>query len=69
MRQPDLKIKGEILQTIGHLTPIAWGMDGFENIVARGLGFNLVLLLAAALVGYAALFFILAVQRFRNVEM
>jgi hypothetical protein len=44
-------------------------MDGFENIVARGLGFNSVLLPAAALAGYAALFFILAVGRFRKAEM
>jgi hypothetical protein len=44
-------------------------MDGFENIVARGLGFNTVLLPSVALIGYTAFFFILAVQRFRNVEM
>jgi hypothetical protein len=43
-------------------------MDGFENIIARGLGFNSVLLPAAALVGYAAIFFLLAAWRFRNLE-
>jgi hypothetical protein len=44
-------------------------MDGFENIVARGLGLDSVLLPAAALVGYAVVFFVLAVGRFRSVEM
>jgi ABC-2 type transport system permease protein len=62
-----LEVTGPTFQAIGHLSPIAWGMDGFENIAARGLGFDSVLLPAAALVSYAALFFILAVLRFRNV--
>jgi ABC-2 type transport system permease protein len=61
-----LEVTGPAFQAIGHLSPVAWSMDGFENIVARGLGFNSVLLPAAALVGYAAFFFILAVQRFRT---
>jgi ABC-2 type transport system permease protein len=64
-----LEVTGPTFQTIGHLSPVAWGMDGFENIVARGLGFNAVLLPAAALIGYAMFFFIIAVQRFRSVEM
>lgn len=63
-----LEVTGPTFQVIGHLSPVAWGMDGFENIIARGLGFNSVLLPAAALIGYAALFFILAVGRFRRIE-
>ena len=62
-----LEVTGPTFQSIGHLSPVAWGMDGFENIIARGLGFNSVLLPAAALAGYAVFFFLLAVQRFRNV--
>lgn len=58
-----LEITGETFQKIGHVSPVAWGMDGFENIVARGLGFESVVVPAAALVGYAALFFILAAWR------
>ena len=61
-----LEVTGPTFQAIGHLSPVAWGMDGFENIVARGLGFESVLLPAAALIGYAVLFFILAVWRFRR---
>jgi ABC-2 type transport system permease protein len=62
-----LEVTGPTFQVIGHLSPVAWGMDGFENIVGRGLGFHSVLLPSVALVGYAALFFLLAVGRFRSV--
>jgi len=58
-----LEFTGETFQAIGHLSPIAWGMDGFENICARGLGFESVLIPSAALAGYAVLFFLLAVWR------
>jgi ABC-2 type transport system permease protein len=64
-----LEVTGPTFQAIGHVSPVAWGMDGFENIVARGLGFDSVLLPAAALIGYAVFFFILATGRFRKVEM
>lgn len=63
-----LEVTGPTFQAIGHLSPVAWGMDGFENIVARGLGFGSVLLPSLALLGYAALFFTLAVLRFRKIE-
>ena len=63
-----LEVTGPTFQAIGHLSPVAWGMDGFENIIARGLGFNSILLPAAALLGYAAIFFFLAVQRFGAME-
>ncbi|RPJ28191.1 MAG: ABC transporter permease [Chloroflexi bacterium] len=63
-----LEVTGETFQAIGHLTPVAWAMDGFENIVARGLGFDSVLLPAAALAGYAVLFFSLAVWRLNASE-
>jgi len=58
-----LEFTGKTFQTIGHFSPVAWAMDGFENIVARGLGFESVLIPCAALVGYAVLFFLLAVWR------
>jgi len=60
-----LEFTGKTFQAIGHLSPVAWAMDGFKNIIARGLGFDSVLLPAAALLGYAVLFFGLAVWRFR----
>jgi ABC-2 type transport system permease protein len=64
-----LEFTGATFRAIGHLSPVAWAMDGFENIVARGLGFESVLLPAAALTGYAVFFFVLAARRFAKVEM
>lgn len=61
-----LEFTGTTFQAIGHVSPVAWAMDGFKNIVGRGLGFNSVLLPAAALLGYALLFFGLALWRFRR---
>src|SRR6266508_2601193 len=63
-----LEVTGPTFQAIGHLSPIAWGMDGFENILARGLGFESVLLPTLALIGYAIIFFVLAVLRFRKID-
>ncbi|MCA1899721.1 MAG: ABC transporter permease [Chloroflexi bacterium] len=63
-----LEVTGETFRVIGHLSPIAWGMDGFENIVARGLGVESVLIPSAALAGYGALFFALAVWRLNAAE-
>jgi ABC-2 type transport system permease protein len=63
-----LEYTGAAFQTIGHASPVAWAMDGFQNIVARGLGFPSVLMPSAILMGYAILFFVLAVWRFQRAE-
>jgi ABC-2 type transport system permease protein len=63
-----LEFTGETFQAIGHLSPVAWGMDGFENICARGLGFESVLIPSAALAGYGVFFFLLAVWRLNASE-
>jgi ABC-2 type transport system permease protein len=60
-----LEYTGKTFQAIGHLLPTAWAMDGFENIVVRGLGLESVLLPVAIMLGYAVLLFALAVWRFR----
>jgi ABC-2 type transport system permease protein len=60
-----LDITGQVFNTIGHLTPGAWAMDGFQNIVMRGLGLASVVVPAVVLWGFAALFFGLAVWRFK----
>jgi len=61
-----LEITGKTFQAIGHLSPLAWGMDGFENILSRGLGVSAAWLPAAALLGYAILFFALANWKFKT---
>jgi ABC-2 type transport system permease protein len=63
-----LEVTGPTFQAIGHLSPVAWGMDGFENICARGLGFQSVLIPSMALAGYALFFFVLAVWRLNASE-
>ncbi len=61
-----LEVTGKTFQTIGHVSPLAWSMDGFNNILVRGQGFTSVLLPVAALLGYGILFFALAALRFRK---
>ena len=63
-----LEVTGETFQAIGHLSPVAWAMDGFKNIIVRGFGFNSVLLPAGALALYALAFFILAAWRLYAAE-
>lgn len=61
-----LEVTGETFAAIGHLSPVAWAMDGFKNVSLRGLGVQGVLLPAAALLGYALLFFAIAAWRFQS---
>lgn len=63
-----LEMTGATFQTIGHVSPIAWAMDGFKNISVRGLGMPSVLLPCLALLGYAVLFFGLAAWRLARAE-
>ena len=60
-----LEVTGPAFNTIGHLTPGAWAMDGLQNVVVRGLGVESVLLPAGVLLAYAIGFFGLAVWRFK----
>ena len=60
-----LEVTSPTFQAVGHFSPVAWAMDGFKNIVSRGLGLGSVLLPAGVLVGYALLFFSLATWRFQ----
>ncbi len=59
-----LEATGAAFQAVGHLSPVAWALDGFANIAARGLAIDSVLLPSAALAGYAVLFFALSAWRF-----
>lgn len=61
-----LEVTGPTFQTIGHLSPIAWAMDGFKNVSVRGLGMGSVLLPVAMLAGYTVLFFSIAAWRFQR---
>jgi ABC-2 type transport system permease protein len=60
-----LEVAGKTFAMIGHVMPTAWAMDGFQNILMRGLDFQSVLMPAGMLLVYAAAFFGLAIWRFR----
>lgn len=60
-----LEGSSDTFYTLGHFTPLAWAMDGFQNIILRGGGLESVLLPAGILSLYAILFFVLAVWRFK----
>lgn len=60
-----LEFAGKAFSTIGHFMPTAWAMDGFQNIIVRGMGLNAVLLPAGLIAAFGAVFFALAVWRFQ----
>ncbi|MBU0703784.1 MAG: ABC transporter permease, partial [Chloroflexi bacterium] len=60
-----LEFTGKTFQTVGHLLPTAWAMDGIQNIIMRGLGLESVLLPAGIMLAYGVAFFALAVWRFK----
>jgi ABC-2 type transport system permease protein len=64
-----LEVTGGAFAAIGRLMPSAWAMTGLQNILIRGLGLESVGWPAAMLLAYAGLFFLLAVWRFRKIEM
>jgi ABC-2 type transport system permease protein len=64
-----LEASGGAFAAIGRLMPSAWAMTGLQNILIRGLGLESVGYAAVILLAYAGLFFILAVWRFRRMEI
>jgi ABC-2 type transport system permease protein len=53
---------------IGKVMPSAWAMNGYQNILLRGLDFSSTLIPAGILLAYALGFFLLGVWRFRKIE-
>ena len=60
-----LEVTGETFSRIGHLTPTAWAIDGFQNIILRGQGLGSTLLPAVILAGSGMVFFGLSIWKFR----
>jgi ABC-2 type transport system permease protein len=60
-----LEFTSPTFQAVGHLSPLAWAMDGYRDILVRGLGLAAVLPSAGALMLYTLGFAALAVWRFR----
>ena len=53
---------------VGRLMPSAWAMNGFQNILIRGLGLESAWMAVGILCAYAVGFFLIAVWRFRRME-
>jgi len=49
--------------------PSAWAMNGYQNILIRGLGFESAWMPTLILLAYALGFFLLAVWRFRRMDV
>ena len=62
-----LEVFPPIMRTIARLTPHAWAMDALGSAVNAGSGIGAVLPQLAVLLAFAAVFFTLAVLRFRRV--
>lgn len=53
------------MQTLAQFTPHAWALAGYHDVIIRGLGIREVLGEVGVLLGFAALFFLVALWRFR----
>jgi ABC-2 type transport system permease protein len=63
-----LETAGGAFAAIGKAMPSAWAMNGYQNILIRGLGLESVWMAVGMLSAYALVFFVLAVWRFRKIE-
>lgn len=57
---PQIKIEG-----IGLITPHHWALEGIQNVIARGMGLEGVLMQSGILLGMAVLFFVIGAWRFK----
>jgi len=64
-----LESTGGAFAAIGKVMPSAWAMNGYQNILIRGLGFESVWMPTLVLLAYALGFFLLGVWRFRKMEI
>ncbi len=64
-----LENTGGIFAAIGKTLPSAWAMTGLQNVLIRGLGLASAWLPVGILLAYGSGFFIIAVWRFRTMEI
>ncbi len=60
-----IEITPPAFQTISQIFPTTWAMRGFTDVIVRGQGLEGVLLECAVLLGFAAVFFVLGIWRFK----
>ncbi len=64
-----LEFTPETFQRIAYLTPVAWVMEGFQDIIVRGLGVQAVLTSVTVLLLYTVVLFAIAAWRFRQMDV
>lgn len=64
-----LESSSGLFAAIGRLLPSAWAMRGYQNILIRGLGLASTWIPTLALLAYTMGFFVLAVWRFRKMDV
>lgn len=64
----DMEFIPEFMRTISVISPFKWVIDGFRNVIALEQGFAGIVQPAGVLLAAAAVFFVLAVRRFKVVE-
>ena len=57
---PQVKVEG-----LNLITPHYWALDGIQNVIARGMGMEGVLMQSGILLGMAVLFFVIGAWRFK----
>jgi ABC-type multidrug transport system permease subunit len=60
-----MDVSPRFMQIIGHITPVAWAMDGFTALTYHGAHLVDILVPLAVLVGMTVLLFLIAIPRFR----
>ncbi|HEY5729317.1 MAG TPA: ABC transporter permease [Anaerolineales bacterium] len=64
-----LEASGGAFAALGRMMPSYWAMNGYQNILIRGLGLESVWTAVGMLSAYAVFFFVLAVWRFRKMDV
>ncbi len=61
----SLEIVPELMRTVGHISPVAWAMDGYTSLIFENGDLGTVYPSILILLGAAVVFFIFGVRRFR----
>lgn len=64
MMVPTFVMPG-LMKILAQFTPHAWALSGYQDVIVRGMGVGDVLAETGVLAGFASLFFLIALWRFR----
>ena len=54
-----------VVEGLNMITPHYWALEGIQNVIARGMGMEGVLMQSGILLGMAVLFFAIGASRFK----